>query len=46
MTDSLSWELRFCITNPIARFSNASFVPAMLPLISRTVTKSTGARGV
>ncbi|KAJ0533522.1 hypothetical protein HanRHA438_Chr09g0391391 [Helianthus annuus] len=35
---------RFCITKPMARLSNAIFVPAILPLISRTVTRSTGAR--
>uniref|UniRef100_A0A2P2JQG7 Protein binding protein n=1 Tax=Rhizophora mucronata TaxID=61149 RepID=A0A2P2JQG7_RHIMU len=44
MTESRSRGPRFCITNPIARLSKASFVPAMLPLTSRIVMRSTGAR--
>ncbi|WVZ02851.1 hypothetical protein V8G54_023657 [Vigna mungo] len=44
MTDSRSDGPRFWMTKPIARFSNASLVPAMLPLTSRTVTRSTEAR--
>ncbi|KAJ6344957.1 hypothetical protein OIU78_007776 [Salix suchowensis] len=44
ITDSRSDGHRFWITNPIARFTKASFVPDMLPLTSSTVTRSTGAR--
>ncbi|MCI41277.1 hypothetical protein A2U01_0062510, partial [Trifolium medium] len=46
MIERRSEELRFCMTKLIARFSNAIFEPVMLPLMSRTVTRSIGAREV
>ena len=35
---------RLSMTNPMACFSSASFLPSMLPLTSSTVTRSSGAR--
>ena len=45
-TESRSLGPRCWMTNPIARFRRASFVPAMLPLTSSTVTRSSEARDV
>ena len=45
-TESRSLGPRCWMKNPIARFRRASFVPAMLPLTSSTVTRSSEARDV
>ena len=45
-TESRSLGPRCWMTNPIVRFKRASFVPAMLPLTSSTVTRCSEARDV